>query len=145
MSNLIKHHSAWLHPFGDFLDADDLWSNRWLPRVFQQHPAVNISEKDTEYAIELAVPGYKKEDFKVSTDDGLLTISAETKNEQKENGEEYTRREYNYSSFSRSFRLPDNVKDDGIDAKYTDGLLKLRIPKAKPAPAKPKKEIAVGG
>jgi HSP20 family protein len=146
MSNLIKQRSSWLQPFGDFLDADDFWgNNRWLPRAFQQHPAVNISEKDNEYSIELAVPGYKKEDFKVNTDDGLLTVSAETKNEMKEDGEEYTRREYNYNGFSRSFRLPENVKDDAIEAKYTNGLLKLRIPKAKLTAAKPKKEIAVAG
>jgi len=145
MSNLIKHRSSWLQPFGDFLDADDLWGNRWLPRVFQQLPAVNISEKDNEYAIELAVPGYKKENFKVNTDDGLLTVSAEAKNEDREDGQEYTRREYTYSGFSRTFRLPENVKDDAIEAKYADGLLKLRIPKASPTAAKPKKAIAVNG
>jgi len=132
-----------LNPFGDFLDADDIWNNNLLPRT-NSTPAVNIAEKDNEFVVELAAPGYKKDDFKVSADDGLLTVSAEIKNERNEEKKDYTRREYSCSSFSRSFRLPDNVKEDKVAAKYEDGVLRLQIPKESPAPAKPKKEIAVG-
>src|SRR5438874_602889 len=100
MNNLIKYRPSWLAPLGDFLDADEIWSNNWSPQAFNRHPAVNIAEKDNEYIVELVAPGYKKEDFKINTDDGLLTVSAETKNEQKEDGKEYTRKEYSYSSFT---------------------------------------------
>jgi HSP20 family protein len=93
-------------------------------------PAANIAETDKEYSIELAVPSYRKDDFKVKVDKDMLTISAETKSETSENQKEYTRKEYNYSSFARSFRLPDNVKDDAISAKYDNGILHLNIPKS---------------
>jgi HSP20 family protein len=92
-------------------------------------PAVNISETDTAYDIELAVPGFKKEDFKLKVEDDVLTISAEGKTEEKIEEKNYSRREYHYSSFQRSFRLPDNAKDDDMKAGYTDGMLKLTIPK----------------
>ena len=144
MANVAKYRPSWLTPFGDFPDADDLWANHWTPRMSQNHPAVNIAEKDNEFTVELAAPGYKKEDFKVDTDDGLLTVSAETKQEKKEDGKEYTRREYSSSSFRRSFHLPDNVKEDAITAKYEDGVLRLQLPKQKPGPAKQKKSISVG-
>lgn len=93
-------------------------------------PAANIAESDQEYTIDLAVPGFKKEDFKVKVEKDMLTISAETKSETSEKKKEYTRKEYNYSSFSRSFRLPDNVKDDAISARYENGILKLNLPKS---------------
>jgi HSP20 family protein len=90
-------------------------------------------------------PGFKKEDFKVKVDDDILTISAEIKTESTEEGKnkEYTRREYSSSSFSRSFQLPDNVKDDSITASYQDGILKLEMPKTAQQ-QKTTKEIAVG-
>ena len=144
MANISKYRNSWLAPFGDFLDADDFWNKSWMPRAFNNHPAVNIAEKENEFTVELAAPGYKKEDFKVSAEDGMLTVSAETKQEKKEDGKEYTRKEYSCSSFQRSFQLPDNVKEDDINAKYEDGILKLQIPKKTPGPAKQKKEITVG-
>lgn len=143
MNNLVKYRPSLLSPFNDFLDADDIWSDNWLSRSISRQPAVNIAEKDNEYVVELAAPGYKKEDFKINTDDGLLTVSAEAKNEKKEDHKDYTRREYSCSSFSRSFRLPDHVKEDKVAAKYEDGVLRLQIPKEAPSPAKQKKQIAV--
>ncbi|HWB28236.1 MAG TPA: Hsp20/alpha crystallin family protein [Chitinophagaceae bacterium] len=142
MSNLQKYQPSWLQTFGDFLDVDDLWMNQW-PKMAQQ-PAVNVSETEKEYCIELAAPGFKKEDFKISADDGLLNISAERKGDNNVEKKEYSRREYSYSSFKRSFRLPPNIKDEGINAKYENGVLLLHLPKAQPTPAKPKKQIAVG-
>ena len=94
-------------------------------------PAVNISENDKCYQVEVVAPGFKKEDFKVKVEDDILTISAETKTEHTEEGKnrEYTRREYSSSSFTRSFQLPDNVADDHIAAAYQHGILKLEMPK----------------
>ena len=95
----------------------------------QNMPATNIKENDTNFQIEIAAPGLKKEDFNVDIEKGMLTISSEKKDEKEEKDENYTRREYNYSSFSRSFRLPESVTEDDIDATYKDGVLKLIIPK----------------
>lgn len=106
-------------------------------------PSANITESEKEYLIELAAPGLTKKDFKVETDNGVLTISAEKKEEKKEGNGGYTRREYYYNSFSRSFTLPENSKSDKIDAKYEDGILKLVVPKKEITPVKAKKEIAV--
>jgi HSP20 family protein len=93
-------------------------------------PAVNISQTDKDYSVEVAVPGLKKEDFKVEVEDGVLCISAETKEEKEEKDKKYTRREYSYNSFSRSFMLPDGLKAEDIKANYNDGILKITLPKA---------------
>jgi len=106
-------------------------------------PSANIKETEKDYLIELAAPGLTKKDFKVEVDNGVLTISAEKKEEKKEKEEGYTRREYYYNSFSRSFTLPENSKSDKIDAKYEDGVLKLTVAKKEITPMKAKKEIAV--
>ena len=109
---------------------DDFFPNRFMPgRLMQNMPATNIKENDTNFQIEIAAPGLKKEDFNVDIEKGMLTISSEKKDEKEEKDENYTRREYNYSSFSRSFRLPESVTEDDIDATYKDGVLKLIIPK----------------
>lgn len=107
-------------------------------------PAVNLSENDTSYSVDLVAPGYKKEDFRLKVNDNILTISAETKNERTEGGDgrEYSRREYTCSSFTRSFQLPENAKDDGISAKYNDGILQVNIPKSKKE-VKTSKEINI--
>lgn len=129
MSNLTKSQGSLTRPFfRDFFDADNFFNTNWLAER-SGYPAVNVAEKDNEYCIDLAVPGYKKEDFKIKVNNDMLTISAEAKTESKEEKKEYTRKEYSYSSFSRSFQLPDNVKDDQISAKYEDGMLKLSLPK----------------
>ena len=105
-------------------------------------PAVNIRETKSNYELEVAVPGFKKEDFKITTENGLLTISAETKSELNEEKENYTRREFSCSSFTRTFSFPDNAIEDKIDASYKDGVLKIDLKKTeKSLPAK--KEVKV--
>ncbi|MBI1767179.1 MAG: Hsp20/alpha crystallin family protein [Bacteroidetes bacterium] len=105
-------------------------------------PTANISETEKEYQIQLAAPGLAKKDFKIETDNGVLTISAE-KEEKAESKNGYARTEYSFNSFSRSFTLPENSKPDNINAKYEDGILKLTVPKKEITSVKPKKEIAV--
>jgi HSP20 family protein len=142
MSNLTKSSGSNVRPFfRDFFDADNMFNTNWLTGR-NSLPAVNVSEKDNEYDIDVAAPGFKKDDFKIRVNDDVLTISAEAKMENKEEDREYTRQEYSYSSFSRSFRLPDNVKDDQISASYQDGMLKLCLPKTS-TPTKSTKEIQV--
>lgn len=124
--------------FRDFFDADAI-----INRAFGNSlPAANIAENDQSYSIELAVPGFTKNDFKVKVQDNILTVSAETKMEKMEEQKTYKRREYDFSSFSRSFTLPENVKDDSIVAKYDNGMLKLDLPKTT-NPVVAAKEITV--
>lgn len=111
--------------FRDFFDVDPFFNRL----TFGSLPAANISEADDKYEIEMAIPGFNKEDFKVKVEKDMLTVSAESKSEKQEEDKTYTRKEFNYSSFSRSFRLPDNVQDDAITAKYDNGILKLQLPK----------------
>jgi HSP20 family protein len=106
-------------------------------------PAVNIVENKDDFKVSLAVPGMKKEDFNIHLEGNMLTISAEGKEEKEESDKRYTRKEYNYSSFSRSFTLPDGVKQEKIDAKYEDGLLKLSLPKTEEVKKIAAKHIAV--
>lgn len=108
-------------------------------------PAVNIRESADNYEVEMAAPGMRKEDFKVELDGNNLTISSEMQNQQEEKeGERYTRREYSYQSFQRTFTLPKNVVDvDQINAKYENGVLRLLIPKREEARQKPPRMIEI--
>ncbi len=92
-------------------------------------PAVNIKEDDKRYTLELAVPGIDKKDLKIDINEDVLTISCETKNESEENKDGYKRKEFSYSSFCRSFQIPDNVNQDKIEANYKDGILSVGLPK----------------
>ena len=129
--------------FSDFFDDDDRWltfnGDGWTSKI----PAANIQEKDAEYVIELAAPGMEKKDFHVDVENGNLCISSEKKSETKEEDNGYTRKEFGYSSFSRSFALPDNVNEDKIKASYKDGILSLALPKKEGAESIPKKEIKI--
>lgn len=129
----------------DFFDTDRFLNTRWMEREFEQTlPSVNIRENGKEFNIELAAPGFSKNDFKVNVEENVLTISAERKEEKKEENGRFTRKEFSYNTFSRSFTLPQIVNGEKTDAKYTDGILKLCIPKKEEAKTLPKKEIKVG-
>ncbi len=105
-------------------------------------PAVNISESGDHFAVALAAPGLKKEDFKISLNENVLTISSDKKEEVLQEGTSFNRREYNYATFSRSFTLPETADHGHIDAEYTDGILKVTI--GKKEEAKPvAKEIVI--
>ena len=117
-------HSSFSDIFENFFN-DSFISDRMISRV----PAVNIAESEGHYHIELAAPGLKKEDFKLDLDRNVLTISAEKTTEQENNDKQYNKREYSYTSFLRSFTLPDSADDAQIDATYTDGILKIDVAK----------------
>ncbi|MES1223180.1 MAG: Hsp20/alpha crystallin family protein [Bacteroidota bacterium] len=114
-------------PWNDWFNSDVSWGKQL--RV----PAANVSENKDEYLVSIAAPGMKKEDFNIDVNGNMVTISCEKKEKKEENENNYTRREYNYSSFSRSFTLPDEVNKEKIDARYEDGLLKLSLPKKEEA------------
>jgi len=96
-------------------------------------PAVNITDNKDDFKVSLAVPGMKKDDFNIDVEGNMLTISCEKEDKKEEKDARYTRKEYNYSSFSRSFTLPDEVNREKIDASYDDGVLKLTLPKKEEA------------
>ena len=142
MTNLIR--SSRLFPnfpklFTDFFDDDVEFSTSWPSKV----PAANISENDNEFTVELAAPGLEKKDFQINIENGNLAISCEKKDESEVKEKDYTRKEFSYSSFYRSFMLPDSVDQDKIKANYQDGVLKLALPKKEEAKKLPKKQIDI--
>jgi HSP20 family protein len=92
-------------------------------------PAVNIREDEKNYTLDLAVPGINRDDLKIDMNDDVLTISSETKNETEENKDGFKRKEFSYSSFCRSFYIPENANRDKIEANYKEGILSVVIPK----------------
>ena len=107
-------------------------------------PAVNVAETDKEFKLSIAAPGLEKKDFKVDAYDDLLTISAEKEREEKEeNSGRFNRREYNYTSWSRSFTLPENCGAGKINAEYKNGELRIVIPKMEIKEPKKVKNISV--
>jgi HSP20 family protein len=128
--SLIKNNQGGYFSFRPFIN--EFFNDRIsLNKMFdgEDYPAVNIVENEKNYEIEVAAPGMKKEDFKVEVENGVLTISAEKKEEKKESKKNYTRQEYYYNSFTRSFTLPENAKEDDLVARYEDGMLKLAVAK----------------
>ena len=129
---------------------DDFFNDSYLPKFFDMNsgisksssPAVNVEETDKDFRIEVAAPGLEKEDLKVSVDDGVLTISSEQKEEKEDQNENYIRREFGYTSFSRSFTLPEEVDSEKIIAKHKNGVLNVTIPKAE-VKVNPVKEIKI--
>lgn len=102
-------------------------------------PAVNIVENDTDFVLSLAAPGMSKKDFNIDLKDDILTISSEKEIENEEKNENFTRKEYNFSSFKRSFTLPSDLVDsDKISATYKNGELLVKIPKKEMVIKKPK-------
>jgi HSP20 family protein len=108
---------------------DRFFNDSFGAALKQFNPAVDIAEDEKSYEIHVAVPGVKKQDFKIDLIDGKLTISGERKMEEKKEGKNFHSLETQYGSFSRSFFIPEDVKSDQVEATYEDGLLKLTLPK----------------
>lgn len=140
--SLVKRNNLFFPSLmNDFMGPD--WfggTEKWNTSV----PAVNIKDNEKGFELELAVPGLKKDDFTVEVDNDVLTISSEIKSENEETKENYTRKEFSFSSFKRAFTLPETVDGSKIDAKYEDGILKLTLPKKQEALPKPKRLISIG-
>ena len=119
------------------LTNDFLMENKWIP-------AMNVKETENLFEIEMAAPGFTKKDFEISIENGFLKISAENSEEMKKEEGDYTRREFNYNSFLRSFTLPENVNEEEmIDATYNRGILKLVLNKVHIDEITPKRVIEV--
>jgi HSP20 family protein len=133
MNTPTLFNEMWLTDLFDdrFFDAD------WLRKV-QEVPAVNVMEKEKEFEIQMAAPGLTKKDFNITIENGVLTIFVEKEIENEQKDKNFTRKEYNYTNFSRSFTLPESVKTEKVDAFYENGILKLVLPKEVEAKVKPK-------
>jgi HSP20 family protein len=106
-------------------------------------PAVNISESEDQYTVELSAPGFSKEDFKLELNDGNLVITAEKKEEKSESNKKFSRKEFSYGSFRRMFKLDDDVNEDAVSANYENGILRINLPKKEEAKSKPSREIKI--
>lgn len=108
-------------------------------------PSVNIRETKDDFILEVAAPGMKKEDFNIELNNKLLTVSSEKEEgyEDEEKKGKYSRREFSYQSFQRSFTLPDSTDGEKISAKYSDGILRITIPKKEESKEKPPRNINI--
>ncbi len=151
--SLVKYHNNLPDLLNGFFgrDMDEMfnfsrptlnWANTM--RVGTSMPAVNIKEDNEKFHLEIAAPGLKKEDFNVTLDNDLLTVSVQHSHENEEKDEKgrYMKREYSYQDFTRSFRLPDCCQDN-IEARYVDGILYLTVPKKEEAKRKAPRQISI--
>ena len=140
-----ENYPAWSNFFNDFFNRDWMdWTTRNFSETNTTLPSVNVKEGEDGYEVDMAAPGLGKKDFKIELNHGILTISSEKKNENEtKKGQQFTRREFSYQSFSRSFNLPHTVDSEKISAKYDNGILKVTIPKKEEAKPKPAKTIEI--
>ena len=140
-----ENYPAWSNFFNDFFNRDWMdWTTRNFSETNTTLPSVNVKEGEDGYEVDMAAPGLGKKDFKIELNHGILTISSEKKNENEtKKGQQFTRREFSYQSFSRSFNLPNTVDSEKISAKYDNGILKVTIPKKEEAKPKPAKTIEI--
>ncbi|MDB5158272.1 MAG: hspA [Mucilaginibacter sp.] len=136
-----KDQKSIVNPF--FNDVYSLLNDSFLnEKVATRTPAVNISETDNQFEVDLAIPGLSKEDIKINLDKNVLSVSADKKTETVDENKKFTKREYSFNSFSRSFTLPESADHTKIEADYTAGILKLTIAKKEEAKFQTR-EIAV--
>ncbi|MFO7863532.1 MAG: Hsp20/alpha crystallin family protein [Salinivirgaceae bacterium] len=131
--------------FGDFFDKElTNWSQNNYSASNTTLPAVNIKDEEDKFTVQVAVPGMDKKDFNIDLNENMLTISSEKEDKKEDKDDSYTRREYSYRSFTRTFTLPENIVDsDKISAKYENGELTITIPKKEEAKPKPARTIKI--
>lgn len=128
--------------------VDEFFGRDFMPDLFEfqtgvNMPSVNIIEGKDDYRIEVAAPGLEKKDFKINLDNNVLTITSEREDKSEVEKERYMRREFSYSSFTRSFSLPQSVDMANITANHKDGVLTIIVPKREDAKVKPTKQIEI--
>ncbi|WP_024994861.1 Hsp20/alpha crystallin family protein [Phocaeicola paurosaccharolyticus] len=128
MMPVKRSNQTWVPSiFNDFFD------NNWMVKANATAPAINVIESDKEYKVELAAPGMTKDDFQVHlNEDNDLVITMEKKDEKEKGESRYLRREFSYTKFQQTLILPDDVDKDKIEAKVTDGVLTVDLPKRLP-------------
>ncbi len=142
---LMRFTNQYPSLFDRFFDNELFdWSSRNYSNTNTTLPSVNIKESNVDFEVEVAAPGFTKDDVKIELNHDLLTISSEKEiaNETKE-GQQFSLREFSYQSFSRSFTLPNTADSDKIEAKYENGILRIIIPKKEEARPKPARQISI--
>ncbi len=143
--SIVRFKESYPTLFNRFFENDWFdWENPNYSTTNTTLPCLNIKESDNEFEVEVAAPGFSKEDFNVELNRDTLTVSSDKKveNEIKE-GQQFTCREFSYQSFSRSFTLPNIADSEKIEAKYDSDILKITIPKKEEAKVKPTRQIAI--
>lgn len=150
MNALVKSNGTLFQPMQSLLNDffSDSWFNsslsNWSP-AGNTLPAVNVIENRDDFVIEVAAPGMNRDDFKVELDNHVLTVSSEKEKKEETTEGTYTRREFTYQSFQRSFALPqEKISGENISAKYENGILRILVPKREEAKVKPARQIQVG-
>ena len=136
--NLLKIQNPNFNSLFDELIFNQDWKNQKLSL-----PAVNIIEVDDHFDIQLATPGMKKSDFQIEVEEGVLIISSDTDTQSNETETSFTRKEFDYHSFKRSFKIPDTIYVDRISAIYKEGILTVSLPKKEEALPQPKKLVSI--
>lgn len=142
--NLVKRNNSNANFFPSLME--EFFRPDWIGGTQSSNvtvPPVNIRETDFSFEVELSAPGKSKEDFNIELENDMLTISSEFKNENFSEEGKFTRREFTFSSFRRSFTLPETIKDEEINATYENGILRINLPKREEALPKPKKAIEI--
>lgn len=142
MSTLVKNAAAYPSIFDAFFGKEIL-RDAHLPTHSGNAVAVNISQNENGYKIEIAAPGLKKSDFKLNLENSKLTISGQKEEQADTQEERYLRKEFKYSSFQRTFTLPNTVDSEKIEANYEAGVLAISIPVREEVKPKPAREISV--
>lgn len=138
MATLVKTNGNFPTLFGNVFGKD--FNDLFAPATLSNYgvPAVNIVEHNNGFRLEVAAPGLKKEDFKINLENNVLTISAQQEQKNEETTEKYTRKEFSFASFRRSFTLPNTVDAEQVNAAYVDGVLKIELPKKDEAKKTPR-------
>ena len=143
---LARRNEGYFPSFVDRFFNNELmdWGNSNFSSTNTSLPAVNVKETGDDYMIEVAAPGMKKKDFKINYHNNVLTISSERQEEKEDKDDNYSRKEFSYQSFQRSFTVPQqSVDGDKIEASYNDGILNIKLPKREELKPKPAKEIKI--
>lgn len=138
MATLVKTNGNFPTLFGNVFGKD--FNELFAPANLTNYgvPAVNIVEGESGFRLEVAAPGLKKEDFKINLENNVLSISAQKEQKTEETTEKYTRKEFSFNSFRRSFTLPNTIDGEKIAATYTDGVLNVELPKKEEAKKTPR-------
>ncbi len=143
--SLVRFSGNYPSLFDRFFENDWFdWANRNFSDTNTTLPSVNIKESAEDFEVEVAAPGLGKKDFNIELSHDLLTISSEKKvDKETKKGQQFSRREFSYQSFSRSFTLPNTADSEKIEAKYENGILRIVIPKKEEAKPKPPRQISI--
>lgn len=143
---LARRNENYLPSFFERFFNNELmdWGNSNFSSTNTSLPAVNVKETTDEFVIELAAPGMEKKDFKINFKNNVITISSEKEDKKEEKKDNYTRREFSYQSFQRSFTVPENaIMSDKIQASYNNGILEITLPKREEVKPQPEREIKI--